>query len=229
MTRLSIGAAAALFALQGCESQDVVVFATGTGGTSGTGGALVVESGGFPPGAPEAAPMDAGSNALPCHGDGQGTCPRSLVCSKRSCSDQEGVCVERPVFCETTFRPVCGCDQYMYWNDCLRLQGGASASTPGGCPPSSGRPRCNPTSNDCRNGAFCANLLPPMVGCGPPVSPVCTVIPDNCDSADDSMKWFECVPPGAPQNSGQSCVSTCDAIRSGRLFAPLPPRSGCHP
>jgi hypothetical protein len=215
-----------VLACAACTPQDVVVFETGSGGgAGGIGGAPPVETGGTLVGAAgEAASMDAGSTCR-----AKGDCPGQF-CSKRSCRDPQGMCAPLPVLCDNTLQPVCGCDHITYWNDCLRQQYGVSSSIGGDCGSNGfGSLSCDGRDDCGVPGAFCAHLLPPMVGCSSQVRPQCTIIPANCETAADPLRWVECMPPGGqPPGGPPPCVSTCDAIQSARTFTPVPPGAPCR-
>lgn len=44
-----------------------------------------------------------------------------------------GVCTTRPKACIKIYRPVCGCDNKTYSNDCMRMQAGVSKLHDGRC------------------------------------------------------------------------------------------------
>src|SRR5262245_47068327 len=52
-----------------------------------------------------------------------------------TCGDQgSGRCAERPEVCTREFKPVCGCDNKTYGNDCERRSAGVSLKSEGECP-----------------------------------------------------------------------------------------------
>jgi len=58
-----------------------------------------------------------------------------------TCGDQgAGKCAEKPEVCTREFKPVCGCDNRTYGNDCERQVAGVSLKSEGECPaPAAGK------------------------------------------------------------------------------------------
>jgi hypothetical protein len=46
-----------------------------------------------------------------------------------------GTCIVKPVICDLSYVPVCGCDHKTYGNDCERQAAGAQLDHTGECPP----------------------------------------------------------------------------------------------
>jgi len=54
-----------------------------------------------------------------------GGCAKGQVCNLQSCKKGGGgFCVPKPVNCPTIKKPVCGCDNKTYANDCVRIKAG---------------------------------------------------------------------------------------------------------
>lgn len=136
-------------------------------------------------------------------------CNADSYCAKSDCAQPTGGCKLRPLVCDESFMPSCGCDGVNYWNDCLRQRSGAPSSVMGQC--STVVARCSDMSaRECPvPGASCARLLPPNSLCMPTVSGVCWMLPDPCPPSGPSERWEPCGPGPRP------CDNTCDAIRSG--------------
>ncbi len=147
-------------------------------------------------------------------------CGPGALCSRRACSDVAGTCEARPVLCAEDAAPVCGCDGTTYWNDCVRLAAGVSPMRGGEC--GSRARRCTTT---CPNGGTCARLLSfdrddpgggmhgsdPNDSCREDVPGECWVLPAVCPNEHAGPdRWDDC------GSAATSCVTTCDAIRSGR-------------
>jgi hypothetical protein len=187
------------------------------GGSAGSanGGSAGTANGG------SAGSANGGSaGSMPCRDDAD--CPDSRECQKNSCADATGQCEPRPVFCELAPKPVCGCDQVTYWNECVRRQGGAVAGTPGECRANA---RECASAADCGvEGASCPRLYsPPEEPCTSPPEArrgICWVVPLDCESGDP-RRWSECQsgpPPGPPP----LCVDTCEALRSDGSYLVTP-------
>lgn len=152
-------------------------------------------------------------------------CAGSSYCARSSCGDVAGTCEARPVVCEEDAKPVCGCDGVTYWNDCLRRAAGMTSARAGECGVSGrecGRrmkggpaPGSPDGAQGCPPGVVCARLLPPEVdttlpgSCPPDLSGTCWALPVVCPDRGGIDRWVDCDP------FHTSCVSTCDAIKSG--------------
>ena len=65
-------------------------------------------------------------------------CAADLFCdyappAKCGAGDQSGICRGKPAKCPTVSRPVCGCDDKTYDNNCFRRQAGVGLSKPTAC------------------------------------------------------------------------------------------------
>lgn len=76
----------------------------------------------------------------PCGGPGTVVCDKGLWCEPLagSCTAKAGVCVAVPRFCVArkrtkSFRPVCGCNNKTYSNDCFRRAYRVPKSRDGKC------------------------------------------------------------------------------------------------
>jgi hypothetical protein len=151
-------------------------------------------------------------------------CAEVGFCERRDCADIAGTCQPRPVVCDEEARPVCGCDGITYWNDCERKAAGITASTTGECTttaqvcghngPRAGGPPGGPAQ--CPPETYCARLLPPPQPGNPPpvacpldVTGSCWALPAVCPQRAGPDRWNACGP------GGSTCVTTCDAIRTG--------------
>jgi hypothetical protein len=139
-------------------------------------------------------------------------CLPTAFCARAGCEDARGLCELRPVFCDDQGPPTCGCDGVSYFNDCLRMQYGASASAPlescrrapAACTDENGR--------DCPvDGAACAKLLPPDLACEESTQGACWVLPAQCPEFGPPDRWMACDDP-------TDCLDTCGAIRTGRPY-----------
>jgi hypothetical protein len=176
--------------------------------------ALATAGGGDDGGAPATTTSDAGGTSCTSNDD----CLANAFCEKNGCNAPEGTCIERPLICDSSSAPVCGCDNVNYWNDCLRQQVGVSgqSESQGPCPQSA--PCQGPTGSGCPGaGASCAQVASSLQGPGAPVG-TCWVLPNACPTG-----------PGVTTSAQPPCQSLCDAIQSGVPFLQPGPGTSCTP
>ncbi len=151
------------------------------------------------------ATVDGGA-LQPCGGDND--CAPQLYCSKSACSATSGTCQARPLTCDNTMAPVCGCDGVDYWNDCLRQRDGVPASIMGEC--ATEVTTCDPTRPCPVPDAVCTAQA---IGlhCTMPSGGICYVLPDTCP-AGQAMDLHICGSGHAP------CVDLCTAVGSGQPY-----------
>jgi hypothetical protein len=92
--------------------------------------------------APDAPPAEGGM----CGGLAGLACEDSEYCAHdaHSCGtpDAAGTCWQRPVTCDSTYQPVCGCNGMVYSNECMANLAGEDVSRTVACEPPSGTMRC---------------------------------------------------------------------------------------
>jgi len=152
-------------------------------------------------------------------------CDLSWLCQKQSCSDALGVCTPIPVFDDSRFMPVCGCDRITYWNDTLRQVARVAASTPGSC-----QADALPCTNrdDCGPFGACRQILPNINACGmPPGTGQCWAIPNDCTSADDRPVYLPCPPPAGSSAPPPACLSLCQVLQTDGPYLHAPRNWDC--
>ena len=81
-------------------------------------------------------PVVGGPGAM-CGGIAGLQCAPNAFCEFKSqtcgAADQSGSCAPMPEFCTREFRPVCGCDDKTYGNDCERRSAGVALLREGEC------------------------------------------------------------------------------------------------
>jgi hypothetical protein len=181
-----IVAVALMVLASACDREDLVVATVGEAGTSD---------------------VDAGT---PCHDDDECVGASNLICEKMGCGDNVvGTCkVATTCDDDGAFKPVCGCDNVTYWNDCERQNALVPARGPAGVPCGEGALLCE-SKDDCRNrglpGTFCALALSPDRTCNA-VKGTCWTIPVGC-TGESGPQYFH------PCSAAQGvCESFCQAI-----------------
>jgi len=213
-------------AFAGCDASDVVVFSQRSVGAGGSaGGAGMSVSGSGTAGQAGVAVGGAHTENGGASGGAGVTCLSSVecqagwFCEKQTCDDAQGVCVPAPSIDDSTLLEVCGCDHITYFNDTLRKQYRISASTPKEC----GLDALSCLDDTaCGPGATCSHWLTPMTGCGMSGLGRCWVIPPDCPATGERPAYQLCQSPGMPPPGPSPCVTTCQAIQSGREYQRAP-------
>ncbi len=128
---------------------------------------------------------DGGSGAA-CGGFAGTQCAADEWCdfSRDDCgaSDGTGTCKPRPLACDDSFNPVCGCDGIVHSNPCDGQAAGADVSTVGGCPVEAGFFACG--SRQCNLGTQYCQRANSDIG-GEPDSFACIEQPGGCSVQPD--------------------------------------------
>lgn len=94
-----------------------------------------------------------------CGGFGGLSCPKGYMCDLEygtcGAADQGGVCKKQSDFCTEIYKPVCGCDDTTYSNDCFRVGAGVSKLHDGACE-TTPAPKCQ--KSGC-SGQVCSDKL----------------------------------------------------------------------
>jgi hypothetical protein len=140
-------------------------------------------------------------------------CPGGMFCDdKPDCSDDTtGVCEPYPGPCGNEQHLVCGCDGVTYFNDCWRRTAGVPHARLDECGPDAFV--CGGLTKDpCPGTAVCAKLLGFGGTCSDDAKGTCWVLPLSCPPPTSADRWNACGP------SGEACVDTCNALRSGKPY-----------
>jgi hypothetical protein len=194
--------------------------ASGRGdGAAGTGGAA---ASGNPAGRGSTAGNGtaAGSGGAASHAPGCGTrgsvqCGADQFCNTEpdtdcGATDRGGVCATKSQVCTDIYKPVCGCDDHTYSNDCTAHAAGVSVKTSGMCgAPAAGRTCGGFAALACDPGQFCNyETAAGGQGCDGKVSDAggtCEAKPSNC--AADDQRVCGC--------DHQSYLNRCEAHVAG--------------
>jgi hypothetical protein len=163
--------------------------ATNTGGKASTGGRT--RTGGTPitGGAPGSAgtPSTGGTvgTATICGGLRGAQCASGQYCdfpisAKCGAADQTGTCQPIPGVCNDIYKPVCGCDDKTYANDCEAAAEGVSVVSDGACAGSA--TDCGGLlGTACPSGEYCNYALDALCGAADQTGK-CAKVPAACDA-----------------------------------------------
>jgi hypothetical protein len=181
---------------------------------------------------PTPPPPDAGGGKR-CGPFPGGQCNSNQVCDIHGClPGASGTCVRRPSACPSIYKPVCGCDNRTYANDCLRLrQTGVPLRHQGACgsttPDAGTGLNCGPyPKNQCATNNWCdihgcastqLGQCVPKRPCAYTWAPVCGC--DNKTYANDCIRLSQS---GVPLRHTGQCLA-----RDASL--PLPPDGAVAP
>jgi hypothetical protein len=91
-----------------------------------------------------------------CRTNGQ--CKGSKQYCSKAVGDCKGTgeCKARPEVCPLIFKPVCGCNNKTYSNECFAAMAGVNVKAEGACPKAAGAANTCKTNKNCPAGDFCA-------------------------------------------------------------------------
>lgn len=203
-------AAAAIPFSTGCGMDVGVSGSTGTGGhATGSGGGCAngVTSGGT---GGAGMTTGVGGGGAFCGGLGGIQCAADEFCDypDNSCgiADGGGTCQKRPMVCDTSYSPTCGCDGTTYTLPCEANMAGQDVSILGNCPPPAERFACG--SQFCVKATeFCSKLTGGLPEQGSSYS--CLPLPQGCAPT-----------PSCACLGGVACGDQCTATNDGGLLVP---------
>jgi Kazal-type serine protease inhibitor domain len=108
---------------------------------------------------------EADAMSAPAAGDKAGGCRANGQCKggKQYCSKAvgdckgKGECKPKPEVCPLIFKPVCGCNNKTYSNECFAAMAGVNVKAEGACKTPKGEENTCKTNKDCKTaGDFCA-------------------------------------------------------------------------
>lgn len=161
-------------------------------------------------------PEDNDASTMPSECSSNADCDPMQYCAKAGCEEAHGVCTSRPTLCELEQRPVCGCDEVNYFNDCLRRANGVASASEGEC--GKAGILCGLSPNVvCPNGGYCAKFDSGPY-CLPGTPGHCWVLPDECGEDHMEGEHFVTCDDG-PGGEDPACVDLCRAIRSEKPYS----------
>lgn len=96
--------------------------------------------------------------------------------------DQTGKCIKLPEACIEIYKPVCGCDDKTYGNDCEAASAGVSKLHDGACENSSEPKACGGLAGlPCADGEYCSYAPDAICGAADATG-LCAVKPEACDA-----------------------------------------------
>jgi hypothetical protein len=144
-------------------------------------------------------------------------CDPDQLCLKENCSDELGVCTDKPQVCILVYDPVCGCDGQTYGNSCEALKAGVNIAHDGLCIPNCTTNAecgaagmagyCKRPLGDCEAPGFCQS---PPQACPDIFDPVC-----GCDGQTYSNACEASFAGVNVQHDGQCatpCISDSDCV-----------------
>jgi Kazal-type serine protease inhibitor domain len=156
----------------------------------------------------DAAPRE--STLAGCHDND--ACAADEYCAQASglCGrgQSAGTCRRKPISCDDTHAPVCGCDGNVYANECAARAARVDLSAMGRCRSvpdwaSCGATYCNTLTSYCE--IYLSDVLEP------PTTYSCKPLPPACKPAQRTPRSCDCFPAGTP------CLTFCGFIQTGGL------------
>jgi hypothetical protein len=144
-------------------------------------------------------PTDGGGSGAQCGGFGGGGCAADEWCDfgRNDCggSDGSGTCKSRPIACDDSFDPVCGCDGVVHSNECDAQAVGVDVSAVGSCPAepgffNCGQRQCDLSTQYCQRSGSDIGGEPDGFACIE-LPGTCGVTP-NCDCLAEEPCGTEC-------------------------------------
>lgn len=148
-------------------------------------------------------------------------CDAGEYCEKPCDPGLWGTCLPIPTVCPPSQEaPVCGCDRFTYFDDCLRRRKGAQLAMLGDCPTGFAL-GCGTLVPPCPESAYCAKLFV-SIPCPPDAPGKCWIMPSTCGApAGGGDRWNACGTGASGSDVGSGgtgdgdlCVDTCAAIQS---------------
>jgi hypothetical protein len=177
---------------------------TGDGGASSSSGSLPSSSsssgGASSSSSSSSGAADSGSR---CTVGNATSCPPGEYCV--GACGQTGTCTPMPSALPTTYQPVCGCDNVLYWNSQIAAHAGMGFWTEAG----SCKPIACSAENACPNDLYCGMR---RNTCGT-ASGLCWRVPESCPDPGTPNTG-----PPALECGGNSCRSLCEAIKQEKPF-----------
>lgn len=171
---------------------------SGTAGTKNTAGTSSTGTGG----SSAAGETCGGLLGTECADDSFCNFPTAASCGS---GDQTGTCVAKPQACDEVYKPVCGCDDKTYGNDCEAAMAGVSVAKTGECASTVGKTCGGRGGGTCAGDEYCNYKPADMCGRADATGTCAKILEGGCITVVDPMCGCD----------GMTYSNACEAGRAG--------------